>query len=70
MKFILTISLCSFINNTCLPPVEIKQEFNSWNDCVIAALDLSKNIIIAQKPDKVSSLKLATKFTCTDIKLI
>ena len=70
MKFILAISLCSFIDNTCLPPVEIKQEFNSWNDCVVAALDLSNNIILAQEIDNVNSLKLATKFTCTDLALI
>lgn len=70
MKFILTISLCSFINNTCLPPVEINKEFNSWNECVVAALDLSKNIIVAQEPENVNSLKIATKFICTDLELI
>tara|TARA_R110000824_G_scaffold63169_1_gene166460 strand:+ start:40 stop:252 length:213 start_codon:yes stop_codon:yes gene_type:complete len=64
MKFILTISLCSFINNKCLPPAEVKQEFNSWKECTIAALEISKQIIIAQEDTFVNNYKVATKFMC------
>ena len=64
MKFILTIGLCSFINNQCLPPVEVKQEFNSWKECTLAALEISKQIIIAQEDTFVNDKKVATKFTC------
>jgi|TARA_R110002124_G_scaffold172157_2_gene339805 hypothetical protein len=64
VKFVLTISLCSFINNQCLPPAEVKQEFNSWKECTIAALEISKQIIIAQEDTFVNKKKIATKFMC------
>ena len=67
MKFILLISLCSFIENQCLPPVQIKQEFNSWKECTIAALEISKKIIIAQEDTFVNKNKVATQFVCQEI---
>ena len=70
MKFILTISLCSFINNQCLPPVEVKQEYNSWKECTIAALEISKQIIIAQEDNFVNNKKVATKFMCQPTSVI
>ena len=51
MKFILVISLCSFVNNQCLPPAEVKGEYDSWKDCTIAALEISKEIIKAQEDE-------------------
>ena len=67
MSFILTITLCSFINTQCLPPKEVKQRYNSWKECTIAALELSKVIIISQQGDFVNNNKLATQFTCTEV---
>jgi hypothetical protein len=67
VKFILLISLCSFIENQCLPPVQIKQEFNSWKECTIAALEISKKIIIAQEDTFVNKNKVATQFVCKEI---
>jgi hypothetical protein len=67
VKFILLISLCSFIENQCLPPVQIKQEFNSWKECTIAALEISKKIIIAQEDTFVNKNKVATQFVCQEI---
>ena len=66
MKFILVISLCSFLNNQCLPPAEVKGEYNSWKDCTIAALEISTEIIKAQEDNLVSDNKLATKFMCNE----
>jgi hypothetical protein len=67
VKFILLISLCSFIENQCLPPVQIKQEYNSWKECTIAALEISKKIIIAQEDTFVNKNKVATQFVCQEI---
>ena len=67
MKFILTISLCSFINNQCLPPAEVKQKFNSWKECTLAALEISKQIIISQENTFVNNNKVATKFMCKEV---
>jgi hypothetical protein len=65
MKFTLIIFLCSFINNECLIPKEVKQQYNSWRECTLAALDLSKEIMLSQEEDFVNTYKIATKFVCT-----
>jgi hypothetical protein len=70
MKFILAISLCSFVNNTCLPPVEVIKPYNSWKECSIAAYEISKAMIIAQQDPYVNNNKLATKFTCSEAGVI
>jgi hypothetical protein len=49
IKFILTIRLCSFIENKCLPNVQVKDEYDSWKECTLAALEISKEIIISQE---------------------
>ena len=70
MKFILVISLCSFINNQCLPPAQIQEEYNSWKECTIAALEISKQLVIAQEDTFVNDNKVATKFMCKKLKEI
>jgi hypothetical protein len=65
VKFTLVIFLCSFINNKCLPPVEVKQEYNSWKECTLAALEISKEIMLSQEEEFVNNNKVATKFVCT-----
>ncbi len=67
MKFTLIIFLCYFINNECLPPQEIKQHYNSWKECTLAALEISKKIIIAQEDTFVNKNKVATQFVCQEI---
>ena len=67
MKFILVISLCSFINNTCLTPAEVRVPYSSWKECTLAAFELSKEIITAQKGNLVNNNKLATKFICNEV---
>ena len=67
MKFILVIFLCSFVDNQCLPPVEIKPPYNSWKECTIAAYELSRKIILSQEEKLINENKLSTKFTCTEV---
>ena len=70
MKFILTMSLCSFINNQCLPPVQIQTHYDSWKECTVAALKISKELLDTQTIKDVNDAKLATKYSCTPIKII
>tara|TARA_R110000868_G_scaffold330514_2_gene591485 strand:- start:1998 stop:2210 length:213 start_codon:yes stop_codon:yes gene_type:complete len=70
MKFTLVIFLCSFINNQCLPPIEVKVEYDSWKECTLAALEISKEIMISQEEEFVNNNKVATKFVCTGINII
>jgi len=67
MKFTLVIFLCSFINNQCLPPKEIKQEYNSWKECAVAAFEISKQLIISQDDLFINDNKIATKFVCEEV---
>ena len=67
MKFTLIIFLCFFINNECLPPQEIKQHYNSWKECTLAALEISTEIIRLQEEEFVNNNKVATKFVCKEI---
>ena len=67
MKFTLVIFLCSFINNECLPPKEVKQLYNSWKECTFSALEISTEILRLQEEDFVNYNKVATKFTCTEV---
>ena len=67
MKFTLILFLCSFINNECLPPQEIKQHYNSWKECTLAALEISTKIMLLQEEEFVNKNKVATKFVCQEI---
>jgi hypothetical protein len=70
VKFTLVIFLCSFINNKCLPPVEVKVEYDSWKECTLAALEISKEIMFSQEEEFVNNNKVATKFVCTGVDTI
>ena len=70
MKFILIIFLCSFINDQCLPPQEIKHEYNSWKECTISAFEISRELIIAQEDSFINNNKIATKFVCKEVEQI
>jgi hypothetical protein len=70
MKFILAISLCSFVNNQCLPPVEIETHYDSWKECTVSALIISKKLLDTQTVKDVNDAKLATKYSCTEQEII
>ena len=70
MKFILTMSLCSFVNNQCLPPVQIQTQYDSWKDCTVAALRISKELLDTQTIKDVNDAKLATKYSCFEQEII
>jgi hypothetical protein len=67
MSFILTITLCSFIDNKCLPPKEVKQQYDSWKECVVSALDISKKLVLTQEDAFVNDNKVAVQFICTEV---
>ena len=67
MKFTLLIFLCSFIDNQCLSPTQIQGNYNSWKECTIAALEISKEIMLSQKDIFVNNNKITTKFVCAEI---
>jgi len=70
MKFTLIIFLCSFINNQCLAPIQIDGNYNSWKECSIAALELSKELIVLQEDKFINNNKISTKFICEETEAI
>ena len=70
MKFTLIIFLCSFINNQCLAPIQIDGNYNSWKECSIAALELSKELIVLQEDKFINNNKISTKFICEETEVI
>ena len=63
-------SLCSFINNQCLPPVQIQTHYDSWKECPVAALKISKELLDTQTIKDVNDAKLATKYSCFEQEII
>jgi len=67
MKFVLIISVCSFLQNECKDPVEFNLKFNTWKECALAALDTSQKYLSLENEKIVNKFRLATKFSCEAI---
>ena len=68
MKFILLISVCSYIQHECKPPVEYDFRFDTWKECALAALETSKKYLNLQDEKTINKYRLATKFSCEEVK--
>jgi len=67
MKFILVISVCSFLQNECKDPIEFNLRFNTWKECALAALDTSEKYLNTMDEKTINKYRLATKFSCEAI---
>ena len=67
MKFVLVVWVCSFINNVCTPPINHNINYNTWNECVDAALNYSITFLQEQNVDEINEFKMATKFICKEV---
>ena len=66
-KFILILSVCSFLTGECKAPVQPPVVYNDWSEC---AADASlKSLELLQKEGKanVNQFRLAVKFGCYPI---
>jgi len=70
MKFILTVWVCSFLNNVCAPPVTNNIYYNSWSECVDAALNYSIDFLKEQDVKEKNNMQLATKFMCKKVESV
>jgi|TARA_R100000030_G_C3225540_1_gene117005 hypothetical protein len=68
MKFILTVWICSFLNFECSPPIHYPQHFDTWNECVAEALNISQELLAKQ--DGINDYRLATKYLCKEVNVI
>jgi len=68
MKFVLTVWICSFLNFECSPPIHYPQHFDTWNECVAEALNISQELLAKQ--DGINDYRLATKYLCKEVNVI
>lgn len=67
MKFTLVIWICTFLNQTCSPPIKTNYFYDSWNECVVAAYNNSITFLTQQNIEDVNNMRLATKFVCKEV---
>ena len=70
MKFILMLSVCSFVTGECKDSVTYGQTFDTWKQCAIVALDTSIQYLELMDKDTVNELQLSTQYTCRQDKTI
>jgi len=63
MKFLLTITVCSSIYNTCMPPAEIYPMYDSFTDCVMAGHENSLYVLKELGP-RVEADRINAFFNC------
>ena len=70
MKFVLMLSVCSFLTGECKDPIRYQETFDTWKECAIVALDTSIKYLEAMDTDTVNKFKLSTQYTCKQNKEI
>jgi len=70
MKFVLMLSLCSFLTGECNEPIKYEQTFDTWKDCAIVAMNTSMQYLKAMDTETVNKFQLSTQYTCTQNKTI
>ena len=70
MKFILTITICSFLNGECATPITIPTIHNSWSNCVQDAIIKSQELLSKMDNNKINQYQIATKFSCKELREI
>ena len=64
MKFILGIIICSSVYNTCLPPYEWPEKFNSHYECMIFGYEESIRKAKEIGPKDINEYATIIKFFC------
>ena len=70
MKFVLMLSVCSFLTGECKEPIKYEQTFDTWKDCAIVALNTSINFLETMDIETVNKFQLSTQYTCKQSKEI
>ena len=64
MKFILGLIICSSVYNTCLPPYEWPEKFNSRYECMIEGYEESIRKAKEIGPEDINEYGTIIKFFC------
>jgi len=63
-KFILILSVCSFLSGECNNPVQPPVVYDDWAECAVDASVKSLELLQKEGKDKVNKYRLAVKFGC------
>jgi len=66
MKLILIMYVCSVVGNTCMPPIQAPEIYNSWYECSLNGYQKSLDILEEMSTDQVNEHKIYTKFYCKE----
>jgi hypothetical protein len=67
MKFVLTLLMCSYTANTCMPPYQWPEKFNSGYDCSIFGYEESVKKLKEIGREEVELHRISITFTCDQI---
>ena len=70
MKIILTLIMCSYSANTCLPPHEWPTKFNDMYDCMNAGYEEANKKMIEIGREEVNKHQVYIRFTCTETSVV
>lgn len=70
MKYILIITLCSYVDLTCIPSVQMPGYYNDIYDCFLDGYDKSYMKIEEIGRDDINKFQIFTKFRCDPINSI
>ena len=65
MKFVLMLTICSFVSGECKEPIVYEQTFDTWKQCAIVAMNTSIQYLQAMNDETVNKFQLSTQYTCT-----
>tara|TARA_R100000742_G_C4215342_1_gene40594 strand:+ start:405 stop:644 length:240 start_codon:yes stop_codon:yes gene_type:complete len=66
MKFILSMIICSSVYNSCLPPHNLPELYNSHYECMMAGFEEAMNKTKEIGPTEVNKYGTVIKFICVD----
>tara|TARA_R100001530_G_scaffold109714_1_gene77076 strand:- start:267 stop:479 length:213 start_codon:yes stop_codon:yes gene_type:complete len=67
MKFILLLTMCSFVDGKCLPPYEWPVQFPDSYSCSVAGYEEGARKLKELGPEEVNKHKISITFSCVGI---
>ena len=65
MKFILSLIICSGVGNTCMPPYQWPEQFNTHYDCMVFGYEESLKKMQEMGKVDINTYTVYIRFTCT-----
>ena len=67
MKFMLIMSVCSFLSGECKAPIQFPILYNEWAECAADASLKSLELLQKEGKENVNKYRLAVKYGCKPV---